>query len=202
MVRKKIAVLISGSGSNLQALIDACAEPNFPAEIVLVLSNKAEAFGLTRAKNAGLATCVLSHKDFASREDFDAEIDQTLRAHGVDIVCLAGFMRLLTPAFVQSWMGKMVNIHPSLLPDFKGTHTHEQALAAGVKTAGCTVHFVVPEMDAGPIILQASVPVLSGDTPETLGARVLEQEHKIYPEALRLLAEGKLSITHEKVTIG
>jgi len=198
--RAKTAVLISGRGSNLQALIDACADPNFPAEIVLVLSNVDGAGGLERARKAGIATKVISHKGLA-REAFDAAIDDALRAAGAEIVCLAGFMRILSDGFARKWEGRLVNIHPSLLPAFKGVHVHERVLAAGVKVSGCTVHFVVPELDAGPIIEQASVPVLADDTPETLAARVLAQEHRIYPHALKLLAEGKVKLEGGKAVL-
>lgn len=199
--RKKIAVLISGSGSNLQALIDACAQPDFPAEITLVISNKAEAFGLTRAQQAGIATEVVSHKEHKDRAAYDRKIDEILSRYKVEYVCLAGFMRLLSEGFVTKWYGRMINIHPSLLPSFKGAHAHVDAIAAGVKISGCTVHFVSPQMDAGPIIAQASVPVLPGDTAETLGARVLEQEHRLYPQALKLLAGGHLLIDGQQVHI-
>jgi phosphoribosylglycinamide formyltransferase-1 len=184
-VKKPIAVLISGSGSNLQALIDACAVPDFPAKIVLVISNKEEAYGLKRAQAAQIPTQIIRHKDYPNREAFDSALDEAIRAVCAEYVCLAGFMRLLTPGFVGKWNEKMLNIHPSLLPLFKGVHTHEQALAAGVKIHGCTVHYVVPEMDSGPIIMQAAVPVLPDDTAEILGKRVLECEHIIYPHALR-----------------
>lgn len=194
MIKKKVGVLVSGRGSNLQALLDASADPAFPAEIVLVISNVAGAFALERAAKAGVPTCVVSHKDYASREDFDAAMDAHLRAAGVEIVCLAGFMRLLSTPFVRGWDGRMINIHPSLLPSFKGLHTHAQALAAGVKLHGCTVHLVTPDLDDGPILVQAAVPVLADDTPESLAARVLEQEHVAYPLALRLLAEGKVRV--------
>jgi len=194
MTKKRVAVLISGSGSNLQALIDACAQPDYPAEIVLVLSNIADAYGLTRAEKAGIPTTIISHKDFTDRATFEAAIDATLREANVELVCLAGFMRILSAPFVEKWMGRMLNIHPSLLPAYKGLHTHQRALDAGEAEAGCTVHFVVPEMDAGPIIRQASVPIQAGDTADILAARVLEQEHKIYPEALALLATGALTI--------
>lgn len=186
--RKKVAVLVSGSGSNLQALIDACAAPDFPAAIVLVISNKAEAYGLTRAKNAGIPTCLIPHAEFTTREAFDDAIHQALVEHDIDMVCLAGFMRLLTPGFVAKWHGRMLNIHPSLLPAFKGLRTHREALKAGVAEHGCTVHLVTPELDAGPVLMQAKVPVLPGDTEATLAARVLEQEHILYPQALRVLA--------------
>ncbi len=193
MSRVRTAVLISGRGSNLQALIDAAADPKFPAEIVLVLSNVEGVYGLERAKKAGIATAVISHKGL-SREDFDARIDAALEAADVQIVCLAGFMRILSDGFARKWAGRILNIHPSLLPSFRGVHVHEQALDAGVKFSGCTVHFVVPELDAGPIVAQAAVPVLPGDTPDSLAARVLEQEHRIYPLALKLLAEGRVKL--------
>ncbi|MDE2014117.1 MAG: phosphoribosylglycinamide formyltransferase [Alphaproteobacteria bacterium] len=193
MSRARTAVLISGRGSNLQALIDAAADPKFPAQIVLVISNIEGVYGLERARQAGIATAVISHKGL-SREDFDAKIDAALEAADVRLVCLAGFMRILSDGFARKWAGRILNIHPSLLPAFRGVHVHEQALAAGVKFSGCTVHFVVPELDAGPIVEQAVVPVLANDTPDTLAARVLEQEHRIYPEALRLLAEGKVKL--------
>ena len=191
MARLKAGVLISGRGSNLQALLDACADPAFPAEIALVISNVAGAQGLDHAKAAGVPTLVIDHKGFPDRESFDAKMDEALRAAGVELVCLAGFMRLLSTGFVEGWRGKMINIHPSLLPAFKGLHTHAQALAAGVAEHGCTVHWVTPALDDGPAILQGKVPVLAGDTEESLAARVLEIEHRIYPEALRLIAEKR-----------
>jgi len=177
----------------MQALIDASTDPNFPAEIVLVISNVEGAGGLARAEKAGITTQVISHKGL-TREDFDAKLDAALRAAGAEIVCEAGFMRIHSEGFARAWAGRLLNVHPSLLPAFKGIHVHEQALEAGVKISGCTVHFVAPELDAGPIIAQAAVPVLNGDTPETLAARVLEQEHKIYPQAVKLLAEGKVKL--------
>jgi phosphoribosylglycinamide formyltransferase-1 len=199
--RLKLGVLISGRGSNLQALIDAAADPSYPAEIALVISNKADAGGLARAEAAGIATKVIPHKEFASREAFDAALDQTLRAAGVGLVCLAGFMRLLTPGFSQGWHDRLINIHPSLLPSFKGLDSHAQALKAGVRFSGCTVHFVRPEMDAGPIILQAAVPVHDGDDEDRLAARILEAEHKSYPLAVRLIAEGRIEVVDEIVRI-
>jgi phosphoribosylglycinamide formyltransferase-1 len=192
MPKRKVAVLISGNGSNLQALIDAASDPDYPAEIVLVLSNKADAFGLTRAENAHIPTEIISHKDFSSRETFDEAIHNSLANHNIEVVCLAGFMRILTAEFTSKWEGKMINIHPSLLPDFKGLDTHKRAIDAGRDEAGCTVHFVVPEMDAGSIILQAHVPIEANDTPESLAARVLTQEHVIYPQALAMLASGEI----------
>ena len=193
MSRARTAVLISGRGSNLQALIDASADPKFPAQIVLVISNIEGVYGLDRAQRAGIATAVISHKGL-SREAFDAKLDAALEAADVRLVCLAGFMRILSDGFARKWAGRLLNIHPSLLPAFRGVHVHEQALAAGVKFSGCTVHFVVPELDAGPIVEQAVVPVLANDTPDTLAARVLEQEHVVYPVALKLLAEGKVKL--------
>ena len=195
MSRARTAVLISGRGSNLQALIDAAADPKFPAQIVLVISNVEGVYGLERAQRAGIATSVISHKGL-SREAFDARIDDALRAAQVQFVCLAGFMRILSDGFARKWQGRVLNIHPSLLPSFKGVHVHEQALAAGVKFSGCTVHFVVPELDSGPIVEQAVVPVLPSDTADTLAVRVLEQEHRIYPLALKLLAEGRVKLEY------
>jgi phosphoribosylglycinamide formyltransferase-1 len=188
----KLGVLISGRGSNLQALIKACSDDDFPAEIVLVISNVADAGGLKRAADAGIACRVIPHKPFPSREAFDAALDAALRDCGVELICEAGFMRIHSEGFVRKWLGRIINIHPSLLPAFKGTHVHEQVIAAGVKMSGCTVHYVIPELDAGPTIVQAEVPVLAGDTPETLAARVLEAEHKTYPLAVRWIAEGKV----------
>lgn len=200
-MRKKVGVLVSGRGSNLQALLDACADPAFPAEIVLVISNVPGAYALERAATAGVPTQVIPHKQFASREDFDAAMDAALRAAGVEIVCLAGFMRLLTKGFVEGWAGRMINIHPSLLPSFKGLHTHERAIEMGVKLHGCSVHLVTPDLDDGPILVQAAVPVLAGDTPDALAARVLEQEHKAYPLALRLVAEGRVTVDGARAVV-
>ena len=188
--KTRTAILISGRGSNLQALIDAAANPAYPAEIALVLSNVADAQGLARAASAGIPTKTISHRDHATRESFDGEIDKALKANGIEIVCLAGFMRILSDNFVRGWAGRLVNIHPSLLPAFKGLHVHRQVLDAGVTLSGCTVHFVVPELDSGPVIAQAAVPVFANDTEETLAARTLEAEHKLYPLALGLLAGG------------
>lgn len=191
---KRIAVLISGNGSNLQALINACAQSDFPADIVRIISNNEQAYGLQRAHKAGIDTLVIDHRGFHSREDFDRALHEALTECHADIVCLAGFMRLLSAEFVGKWEGRLINIHPSLLPAFKGLHTQRQALDAGVKFSGCTVHFVVPEMDAGPIIIQAAVPISPEDNEQSLAARVLEQEHKIYPQALRWLVTDQLSI--------
>jgi len=201
LARLKVGVLISGRGSNLQALLDACGDPAFPAEIALVLSNVAGAHGLDRASAAGVATQVIDHKEFPSREAFDAEMDRALRAAGIELVCLAGFMRLLSVGFVESWQGRMINIHPSLLPAFKGLRTHAQALAAGVKLHGCTVHYVTPALDDGPIIAQAAVPVLAGDSEEDLAARVLAVEHRLYPLALKVIAEGKAYSADPKLSL-
>jgi len=189
--RRRVAVLISGRGSNIASLIEAAQDPAYPAEIVLVVSNRPEAGGLERARAAGIPTAVVDHKGHPDRASFDAALDATLRQHGIEIVCLAGFMRILTPGFVESWAGRMLNIHPSLLPAFKGTDTHARALAAGVARHGCTVHFVTPELDSGPIVAQAEVPVIPGDTEATLAARVLAQEHLLYPRALALVASGQ-----------
>ncbi len=199
MSKKRVAVLISGSGSNLQALMDASKDPSYPAEIVLVISNKEDAYGLTRAQNAGIPTKIISHKNFSDRTQFDAVIHQTLIEHNIEYVCLAGFMRILTADFTKQWFGRMLNIHPSLLPAFKGMHTHQSALDAGVKIHGCTVHFVVPDMDSGPIVIQAAVPVLPDDTADILGTRVLAAEHQIYPYALKRLCDGTLTLKDGKV---
>lgn len=196
---KRIAVLISGRGSNLQALIDACARTDYPARIACVVANRADAGGLERARKAGIPTRVIDHKTHASREAFEDALHTAISGFDVDFVCLAGFMRILTPGFVNRWRGRMINIHPSLLPAFKGLHTHEQAIDAGVRISGCTVHFVTPEMDDGPIIIQAAVPVLEDDTAVTLATRILAEEHRIYPEAVRLVAEGRVTIAGVRV---
>jgi phosphoribosylglycinamide formyltransferase-1 len=191
MAKKRVAVLISGRGSNMASLIAAAKDDSYPAEIALVLSNRPDAPGLANAKRQGITTAVVDHTHYGKdREAFERALQDVLAAHRIDLVCLAGFMRLLTPWFVGQWQARMLNIHPALLPAFKGLHTHERALEAGVKTHGATVHFVSPEMDSGPIIAQAEVPVLPGDTPDTLAARVLEAEHQIYPQALRQVAES------------
>lgn len=201
MKKLKTAILISGSGTNLQALIDACDKPDYPAEISLVISNKADAYGLTRAKNAGIVTKIINHKDFLSREEFDKSMHAEIIASEAEFVCMAGFMRLLSEWFVDQWHNKLVNIHPSLLPSFKGIDAQKQALDAGVKTAGCTVHFVRKEMDAGPIIMQATVPVLPGDTVEILSSRILVKEHECYTESLRLIASGRVKIKGDAIQI-
>lgn len=190
--RRRTAILISGRGSNMAALLDAAAaDPDFPAEIALVLSNRPGAGGLARAEAAGVPTLVIDHKSYAGREAFDAALDAALAAAGIELVVLAGFMRLLTPGFTEKWLGRMVNIHPSLLPSFKGVHVHEQALAGGVRFSGCTVHFVTADMDAGPIIGQAVVPVVPGESADDLAARTLQAEHRLYPAAVALVAAGE-----------
>lgn len=199
MSRKRVAVLISGRGSNMRSLVSAARAADYPAEIALVLSNKADAGGLAFAREQGIATAVIDHKAFKAREDFERAMQVELEKHKIDLICLAGFMRVLTSWFVAQWSGRMINIHPALLPSYRGLHTHERALADGVKIHGCTVHFVVPEMDEGPVIAQAAVPVRDADTPETLGARVLEQEHVLYPMALRHVAAGGLTIDGNRV---
>lgn len=187
-----IVVLISGSGSNLQAIIDAC-QHDLPVEIRAVISNRPDAYGLTRASETGITTAVLENGHFTNRESYDAALQELIDGYEPELVVLAGFMRILSDGFVRHYEGRMLNIHPSLLPKYRGLHTHARALEAGDKVAGCTVHFVTTELDAGPIILQARVPILDDDTPETLAARVLEQEHKIYPEAIRQFAEKEIS---------
>jgi phosphoribosylglycinamide formyltransferase-1 len=195
MQKKRVAILISGRGSNMTALIEAAAANDYPADIVRVLSNRPQAAGLERAKAMGVPTTVIDHTTFGGdREAFERALDAELQSHGIDIVCLAGFMRLLSPWFVERWRGRMLNIHPSLLPQFKGLDTHRRALEASVTHHGATVHFVVPEMDAGPIIAQEQVAVAAGDTEESLAARVLEVEHRLYPRALRAVAEGRAQL--------
>ncbi len=201
MARLKTGVLISGSGTNLQALLDAAQDPDYPAEITLVISNRSDAAGLARAEKAGVATQVIDHREFADRASFDQALDTALKAAGCAFVCLAGFMRLLTADFTESWRDKLINIHPALLPSFKGLDAQAQALAAGARISGCTVHFVRPEMDAGPIIVQGAVPVLDGDDEAALAARILEVEHRIYPLALRLIADGRVSVAGDQVRI-
>jgi phosphoribosylglycinamide formyltransferase 1 len=198
MQRKRVAILISGRGSNMASLIEATKEPGYPAEIVAVISNRPDAEGLARASEAGIPAFVIDHKAFPDRLAFERALDRALRERGAEIVCLAGFMRVFTPWFIAQWPGELLNIHPSLLPLFKGTHTHRQALDAGVRIHGCTVHFVVPEVDGGPIVAQATVPVFVSDTEETLAARVLAQEHVIYPQALRLVCEGKAALQNDR----
>jgi phosphoribosylglycinamide formyltransferase-1 len=201
MERLKTGVLISGSGTNLQALIDAAKAPDYPAEITLVISNKPDAMGLERAEKAGIPTRIIRHTDYNGREAFDAALDEALRAAGCEMVCLAGFMRILSSNFVEGWQGRMINIHPSLLPAFRGLDAQAQALAGGAKLSGATVHFVVPEMDAGPIIVQGAVPVLDGDDPARLAKRIQAVEHRIYPLALRLIGAGQTRIDGNRVVI-
>lgn len=199
----KVAILISGRGSNLQALIDRFgpAIPGSPIEIVLVLSNRPGAFGLSRAEKAGIATRTIDHKGFADRAAFDAALDTAIRAAGAELVVLAGFLRLLTDGFIAGWQDRLVNIHPALLPAFKGLNTHARALEAGVRFHGCTVHFVRPDMDSGPIIAQAVVPVRPEDDENSLGLRVLAAEHRLFPQALRLIAEGKVRVENERAIV-
>jgi phosphoribosylglycinamide formyltransferase-1 len=199
----KIAVLISGRGSNLQSLIDHFGPviTGSPIDIVLVLSNRPDAFGLERAQKAGIPTTVVDHKAYGDRASFDAAMDAQIRASGAELVVLAGFLRLLTDGFIDGWRDRLVNIHPALLPAFKGLNTHARALEAGVRFHGCTVHFVRAEMDTGPIIAQASVPVRPDDSEETLGRRVLQAEHRLFPLALRLIAEGKVRVEQERAII-
>jgi phosphoribosylglycinamide formyltransferase 1 len=193
MTRKRVAIFISGRGSNMAALIEAAKAADYPAEIALVVSNVPDAAGLARARAAGVTTAVLDHKPFGKdRAAFESALQNILDEHRIELICLAGFMRLFTAEFVQRWSGRMLNIHPSLLPLFPGLDPHGQALRAGAKTSGATVHFIIPETDAGPIIAQESVPVLANDTPDTLAARVLEAEHRLYPAALKRVAEGKV----------
>jgi phosphoribosylglycinamide formyltransferase-1 len=193
--RRRVAVLISGRGSNMAALVEAAKAADFPAEIALVLSNRPHAEGLAIAQAAGVATAIVDHVPFGKdREAFERALQRELDAHRTEMVCLAGFMRLFTPGFVDHWQGRMLNIHPALLPAFKGLDTHARALAAGVKIHGATVHFVIPEMDAGPIIAQGALAVRADDTADTLAVRVLGIEHQIYPLALRLVAEGRVRI--------
>jgi phosphoribosylglycinamide formyltransferase-1 len=190
--RRRSAILISGRGSNMAALIAAARAPDFPAEIALVLANRGDAAGLDRARDAGVATAVVDHKIYAGRDEFEGSMQALLEIHRIEIICLAGFMRILSAPFAGRWRGRMINVHPSLLPAFRGLDTHARALAAGVKLHGCTVHFVEPELDSGPIIAQAAVEVRDDDTPEILGARVLALEHALYPRALALVAAGRI----------
>jgi phosphoribosylglycinamide formyltransferase-1 len=199
VTRKRVGVLISGRGSNLGALIEACKAPDYPAKIVIVISNIPSAQGLLRAESALIPALVINHKDFATREGFDAALDTALNEAGVELLCNAGFMRLHSEGFVARWRNRHLNIHPSLLPAFRGLHSHARVLEAGATITGCTVHFVRPEMDTGPIVAQAAVPVLPDDTPESLGARVLDAEHRLYPHALRLVASGEVRVEDEHV---
>ena len=188
MRRVATAVLISGNGSNLQALLDAGADPNYPAEITFVLSNKAEAYGLTRAANAGVKTTVINHRDYPDREQFDRAMDAALRAENIELIAMAGFMRVLSDWFVARWAGRLINIHPSLLPAYKGLNTHARAIEAGEKQHGASVHWVIPELDAGELIAQAALDILPGETAESLQQRVHALEHQLYPAALKKVA--------------
>lgn len=203
MSRKRTAILISGRGSNMGALISASMAPSYPAEIALVLSNRPDAKGLERAEEFGIATAVVDHKEFSGdREAFERQVDAVLKDHKIELVALAGFMRILTPYLVNAWTNRMINIHPALLPSFKGLATHERAIEEGVKLHGATVHYVSAEMDDGPIIIQGAVPVLDNDTPDTLASRVLQVEHQIYPKALELVASGTTRVSGARVTGG
>jgi len=201
MAKLKVGILISGRGSNMAALIAAAREPSYPAEIACVISNVASAAGVATARQAGIATAVIPHKDYPDRESFDRAVSAELEAHGVGLVALAGFMRIQSPWFPQAWAGRIINIHPSLLPAFKGLHVQQQALDAGVRLSGCTVHLVTPELDSGPIIAQAAVPVLAGDTADTLAARILRQEHRLYPLVVRWFAERRIALRNGKVDV-
>ena len=201
MAKLNLCVPLSGRGSNLQALIGACAKPDFPAKIGLVISNKPSAQGLLHAKNAGIPTLIVDHKAYSTRADFDRNMTKAMEDNATDLVCLAGFMRLLSDEFCDHWRDRMINIHPSLLPSFKGLDVQQAAIDAGARFSGCTVHYVRKEMDTGPIIVQAAVPISSNDTAETLAARILVEEHKIYPQAVRLIAEGRISIENERAII-
>lgn len=201
MNKKRVGILISGRGSNMMSLIAACQQPDFPAEIAVVISNRPEAAGLERAAAHGIKTVAIDHRQFASRVPFEMKLHGALMDHGVDLVCNAGFMRLLTGGFVDRWRDRQLNVHPSLLPALPGLDTHTRAIDQGLMIHGCTVHFVRLEMDTGPIVAQAAVAVMPNDSPETLGARVLVQEHIIYPHALRLVAGGYVRIEHERAVI-
>lgn len=199
--RHLLGVLVSGSGSNLQAIMDACDRGEIPCRVAVVVANKADAYGLERARKAGIPAVPVSHKDFPTREDFDARLVEVLREHDVELVCLAGFMRVLTPVFVRAFPHRILNIHPALLPAFPGTHGPRQALDYGARFAGCTVHFIDEGVDTGPVVVQAVVPVHDDDTEDSLAARILVQEHRIYPAAIRLFFEGKLAIEGRRVRI-
>jgi phosphoribosylglycinamide formyltransferase-1 len=188
MKRKRVGVLISGRGSNMAALVEAARDPAYPAAIVCVVSNRPDAAGLEFARSQNISTHVIDHKNHSTRESFDSALNDYLQSQKLDLIACAGFMRIMTPVLLEAWAGKMINIHPSLLPLYMGTHTHERALADGAKVHGCSVHYVTAELDGGPVIAQTEVPVLAGDTPETLSARVLVEEHKLYPKALAVVA--------------
>jgi phosphoribosylglycinamide formyltransferase-1 len=201
MAKRRLGILISGRGSNMMALVAAARAPNYPAEVAAIISNRPEAAGLAWARAEGLPATLIDHKAYASREAFDAALDQVLVKSNVELIALAGFMRIETPAFVRKWQGRQLNIHPSLLPAFKGLNPQAQALHAGVKISGCTVHFVTEDLDAGPIIAQAAVPVCEGDSPESLAARILVAEHKLYPEAVALVAAGRTRLCDGRVAV-
>ncbi len=201
MARLRVGVLISGNGSNLQALIDATLKPDYGAEIGLVISNQADAYGLVRARDAALPVALISHRDYASRDEFDSALDAALIAAKIELVCMAGFMRVLGEAFVARWTNRLINIHPSLLPAFKGLDVHRRVIEAGVRFSGCTVHYVRAEVDSGPIVVQGTVPVLSDDTAESLEDRVHEIEHQCYPLAVDLIAKGRVRIEGERVQL-
>lgn len=194
MDKLNLAVLISGRGSNLQSLINACNESDFPAQINVVISNRPDAQGLERAQSAGIPTEIVDHTAYDSRNAFEEALQNILNSYQVDLICLAGFMRLLGRDFVERWHDTVINIHPSLLPAYKGLNTHERALADGCTESGCTVHFVRPEMDDGPVIVQKTVKIMQGDTPDILAERILEQEHQAYPEAIRIIAESRMKL--------
>ncbi|TNE57437.1 MAG: phosphoribosylglycinamide formyltransferase [Alphaproteobacteria bacterium] len=193
MARLKLGILISGRGSNMMSIIEACKDPEFPAEVALVISNRPGAAGLEKAQAAGIKTLTIDHKAYDGREPFEDAMTAALEAEGAQLIVNAGFMRIVTETFVNHWLGRNINIHPSLLPSFPGIHVHEQALKAGVKISGCTVHFVTAELDGGPIIGQAAVPVMEDDTPDTLAARILVEEHTLYPLCVRMISEGKVT---------
>ena len=197
----RLVILISGRGSNLQAILDQAGSGQLPVEIRSVISNRPDAYGLTRAQQAGIHTEILDHKNFANRDEFDTALRQCIDQHQPDLLVLAGFMRILTPAFVEHYRGRMVNIHPSLLPKFRGLHTHERALAAGEKEHGVTVHFVTPELDGGPVIAQARVPILAGDNADILANRVLQQEHQLYPQVINWFTQGRVVLDGSRVLI-
>jgi phosphoribosylglycinamide formyltransferase 1 len=201
MGKKRVGILISGRGSNMMALVEAVRAADYPAQVVVVISNRPEAAGLAWARGQGVEAIAIDHKAFASREAFEEEMHEALVRHGVELVACCGFMRLMTADFVDVWRDRMLNIHPALLPSYKGLHTHERALADGVRIAGCTVHVVRAEMDVGPIVAQAAVPVLEGDTADTLAARVLAAEHRLYPHALALIASGRAQVQGEVVRL-
>lgn len=199
--RHPIAVLVSGGGTNLQAIIDACDRGEVPCRVALVISNKEDAYGLVRAKKHGIPTEIVRHRDFPTRETFDARLVEVIRGSEAELVCLAGFMRILTPVFVRAFPNRILNIHPALLPSFPGTHAQKQALEYGVRFSGCTVHILDEGVDTGPIVVQAVVPVFDDDTEESLGARILSQEHRIYPMAIRLFFQGRLHVEGRRVKI-